>query len=109
MQGLDGNYLKMQGDSTVRMQVGLQAEVQAQQLRAQAASDEALRRLHEEVEVLNRSQGQEEGPLGIGPRDAGTSKQPFGSRGDSGSEHSKDVDGESPPTPGLGERLDVRI
>ena len=109
MQGLDGNYLKMQGDSTARMQVGLQAEVQAQQLRAQAASDEALRRLHEEVVDLNRFQGQEEGPLEVGPRDGGTSKQPFGTRGDSGTGDSKANDDERPPIPGLGERFDVRI
>lgn len=57
MRGVDGNYIKMQGELLARLQVAYQAEQTAQQTRAQAQSLEALRQLREQVESTYRSDG----------------------------------------------------
>jgi hypothetical protein len=62
MHGVDGNYLKMQGEMLARMQVAYHAEQMAQQSRAQAQSMEALRQLREEVEVATKSDAQNQPP-----------------------------------------------
>jgi hypothetical protein len=107
---VDGNYLKMQGEALARMQVSYQAESQAQQVRAQVAGDEALRRLREEVEQLDPSDGQDRGPLGVGPRD----EKPPGSGSRSGAfSRGKTAEKVSvaaipPDAEGRGSRIDVR-
>ena len=54
MHGVDGNYLKMQGEILTRLQVAYQADQTAQQTRAQAQGQEALRQLREQVEVATK-------------------------------------------------------
>ena len=113
MPQVDGNYLKMQGEALARMQVSYQAETQAQQVRAQVAGDEALRRLREEVEQLSPSDGQDRGPLGVGPWDE---KQPGGGARKGTPSRGKSVEAgpeaapEAPPhdAEGRGSRIDVR-
>jgi hypothetical protein len=62
MRGVDGNYLKMQGEMLARMQVAYQAEQTAQQTRAQAQSVEALRQLREQVDVAAKTDAQNQPP-----------------------------------------------
>ena len=49
MRGIDGNYMNTQADATARLQTAYQAEQNRQQLQAQAASVESLRKLREAV------------------------------------------------------------
>lgn len=67
MRGLDGNYLKMQGEMLARMQVAYQAEQVAQQTRAQTQNLEALRQLREQVQVAEQS-GTKDGPAVVDER-----------------------------------------
>ncbi len=112
MQGVDGNYLKMQGEMLARLQVGLQAEAQAQQTRAQSASEEALRRLREQVVEMEASRGEDRGPSvidGRSGRSAGNRPGNEGSRTDGSESRPANEEGEIiPPPPGLGSRIDAR-
>ncbi len=63
MHGVDGNYLKMQGELLSRLQVGTLAEQTAQQTRAQAQSVEALRQLREQVQTMAQSDARNKAPL----------------------------------------------
>lgn len=71
MPSVDGNYLKMQGEALARMQVAYQAETEAQQTRAQAASQKALQRMRETVEAMKPGEGAERGLPRIGERGEG--------------------------------------
>jgi hypothetical protein len=62
MRGVDGNYIKMQGEMLARMQVAYQAEQTAQQTRAQAQSLESLRQLREQVDVAAKADTQNHPP-----------------------------------------------
>lgn len=111
MTSVDGNYLKMQGEALARLQVSYQAETQAQQVRAQAASEKALQRLHEEVASMASSEGQHQGMEAVGGRGEGSSEHGKNPRHRS---PSGENDGASPEVPPpwpeeSGSRLDVRV
>jgi hypothetical protein len=107
---VDGNYIKMQGEALARLQVSYQAETQAQQARAQAASEKALQRLHEEVGSMASSEGQHRGMETVGGRGEGSSETGENPRhrnkSGEGDGESKDVLPLAPEGSGL--RLDVR-
>lgn len=54
MRGLDGNYLKMQGDALARLQVAYQSEQNRQQMLAQLESVDNLRKLREQVQETEK-------------------------------------------------------
>lgn len=54
MHGLDGNYLKMQGDALARLQVAYQSEQNRQQILAQLESVDNLRKLREQVQETEK-------------------------------------------------------
>ena len=54
MRGLDGNYINTQGDALTRMQVAYQAEQNRQQIRAQTEAADALRKLREDVNEIEK-------------------------------------------------------
>lgn len=108
MPSVDGNYLKMQGEALARMQVAYQAESQAQQTRAQAASQKALQRMRETVEAMKPGEGAERGLPRIGERGEGSSAGEHGSeRGEKqpSSDSKSGAEDERGPS---GSRLDVR-
>lgn len=111
MTSVDGNYLKMQGEASARMQVAYQAETQAQQVRAQAASEKALQRLREEVAAMASSNGQDRGMEALGERGEGSSENEAGSRRRKRSGDAIPVTLEGPPpmAGGTGTRFDVRV
>lgn len=111
MTSVDGNYLKMQGEALARLQVSYQAETQAQQVRAQAASEKALQRLHEEVASMASSEGQHQGTEVIGGRGEGSSEHGKSPRRRSQSGEGDGASQEVPPPrlEGSGSRLDVRV
>jgi hypothetical protein len=112
VQGVDGNFLRMQGEALSRLQVGLQAETQAQQVRAQSATEEDLRRLREEVAATETSKGEDRGPSAVAERGAdssGNRASPGGTRADGKTARPAVEEGEIiPPPPFLGSRIDTR-
>jgi len=63
MRGLDGNYINTQGDALARIQVAYQAEQNRQQLRAQLEAADALRKLREDVNEIEKKDAS------VGPRE----------------------------------------
>ncbi len=55
MYGLDGNYLKMQGDALAKMQVVFQSEQNRKQILTQLESMEHLRKIREQVQESEKS------------------------------------------------------
>ncbi|GEM_PF-2278121 len=110
MTSLDGNYLKMQGEALARMQVAYQAESQAQQVRAQAASEKAIQRLREEVLAMASSEGQDRGMAPVGSQGGAPPKGQRRGRGprSEGPEGAAAEASIGAPDDGRGSRLDVR-
>lgn len=113
MRGVDGNFLKMQGEMLTRMQVAYQAEQVAQQVRAQTQGFEALRQLREEVGVATRSDAQNQPPR-VDEREEGN--PPGGEKRDKsqrqshyGPEGQTEIEGESHPDVGRHGHVDLRI
>jgi len=111
MHGLDGNYIKMQGELLARMQVAYQSEQTAQQTRAQAQNLEALRQLREQVDVTAKTDAQNRFPLVNEKREGGSSGD--GKRATKQVRYGPAGETETDPDPSLDPRgrghVDVRI
>jgi len=87
MRGLDGNYLNAQGDALSRMQMVYQSEQNRQQVQAQLGSQDALRKLREQVNGSEETGTAHE--LRVTGEDQGSRRELGGEQGPSEKDGSK--------------------
>jgi hypothetical protein len=101
VRGLDGNYISTQGDALARMQVAVQAEQNRQQIRTQIEALDALRKLREDVNEIEKktsSAGPDEVKADQGSNSRSYSEEDY--RKKEKSSHSSEDEGgpQKPPT-----------